>query len=50
MATMIENKRNKWLLDQKIVHNRKVKREPWEKSYPHKLHKDKRLDQGRDER
>ncbi|XP_066142335.1 bromodomain adjacent to zinc finger domain protein 2B isoform X3 [Euwallacea fornicatus] len=52
MSTMIEHKRDKWLLDQKIrklkvLHNRKVKTEALEKSHedgtadsPHTLHKD----------
>ncbi|CAG9766317.1 unnamed protein product [Ceutorhynchus assimilis] len=58
MTTMIENKRDKWLLDQKIrklkvLHNRKVKTEALEKSLnedgtldsPHILHKDELLDE-----
>ncbi|XP_050306247.1 bromodomain adjacent to zinc finger domain protein 2B isoform X3 [Anthonomus grandis grandis] len=58
MATMIENKRDKWLLDQKIrklkvLHNRKIKSEAIEKSHgedgtldsPHILHKDELLDE-----
>lgn len=56
MATMIEHKRDKWLLDQKIrklkvLHNRKVKSEAMEKSHtedadsPHILHKDELLEE-----
>ncbi|KAL1513282.1 hypothetical protein ABEB36_002708 [Hypothenemus hampei] len=58
MATMIEHKRDKWLLDQKIrklkvLHNKKVKTEALEKSHsedgtldsPHTLHKDELLDE-----
>ncbi|XP_019757986.2 bromodomain adjacent to zinc finger domain protein 2B isoform X3 [Dendroctonus ponderosae] len=58
MSTMIENKRDKWLLDQKIrklkvLHNRKVKTEAMERSHnedgtvdsPHILHKDELLDE-----